>query len=260
MHGSRRTLPLQFSVRFRTSPGDRSTEQTAAMPEPSTAAWTLRGHVATARVAGARIDLAAPDVGLTMASDDGADELLGLDLLGGPPAPADHWIRGTDLTGIYEPDDPRRLRATAMWRSTPDGSPAWELVVSAQTALLHADAALAVVSHVACAEAAWLAAGEREWRPIRASGPLPEAAAAVLARRLRTAVLVAVHPQDPRRIVVDLAGSRARIACGIFPAVIEKGVILRSRVLATVGPARAADEWAAARSAAFAATPPFLDT
>jgi hypothetical protein len=224
-------------------------------------AWMLSGTVATSRAGAteARVDLAAADAGLAVASTDASDELLGLDLRGAATAPTDAWIRGADLTAIYEPDDQRRLRATAMWRVLADGIAAWELVVSAQTSLLHADAALAVVSRVACAEARWLGA-DAGWRPLRDAGPLPREATAVLTRRADTAVLVAVHPQDPRRIAVELVRGRARVECGIFPATLEKGVILRSRVLAAMGPAATAESWAAARTAAFAASPPFLDT
>lgn len=229
------------------------------MPALLTTAWTLSGTVGTARGTAASLDLTAPDAGLAVVSSDATDQLLGLDFRGAVTGPSDAWIRGTDLTAIYEPDDPRRLRATAMWRAMPDGLAAWELVVSAQTSLLRADAALAVVSHVACVEARWLGA-DGGWQPLRDSGPLPAEATAVLARRAETAVLVAVHPQDPRRITVDLARGRARVECGIFPAAVEKGVILRSRVLAAVGSAASAESWASARHAVFAAAPPFLDT
>lgn len=235
---------------------------TTAPTACSDSAWMLADLVATARAAAtvARLDLAAPAAGLTV-DGAGADHLLGVDLRGPCGGPADHWVRGTDLVATYEPDDPRRLRATAMWRLVPAAVAAWELVVSAQTALLHADPALAIVSDVACDAAWWTtaAAGSR-WTPLGEPRRLPDEAAAVLLRRATTAALVAVHPQDPRRIAVATAGGRARVECGIFPAAIEKGVILRSRVLAAVGPAAGAEAWAADLCATFAASPPFLDT
>lgn len=231
------------------------------MPATATAPWTLAALVATARAGTtvARLDLAAPAAGLVVG---GTDHLLGIDLRGPCGPPADHWARGADLTAIYEPDDRRRLRATAMWRLHPARVAAWELVVSAQTSLLHADAALAVVSDVACDGAAWAApaAGPCRWQPLRGSAPPPVEAAFMLARRDTTAAVLAVHPQDPRHIDVVVGNGRARVACGIFPAAIEKGVILRSRVLAAVGPAAGAEDWAAELCAAFAASPPFLDT
>lgn len=236
------------------------------MPTPTatTVSWTLSGVVATTTAATttARLDLAAPAAGLRLAETGRADQLLGIDLGGSAAPPADHWTRGPDLTAVYEPDDTRRLRATAMWRARPGSRAAWELVVSAQTALLHADPALAVVSDVACDRALWgtVAAAGCRWTPLEAAGPLPAEAALVLARRGVTSILMAVHPQDPRRIEVALADGRARVRCGIFPCALEKGVILRSRVLAAVGPAADDETWADALAAAFASSPPFLDT
>lgn len=235
-------------------------------PAPATRAspWSLAGTTATirARTTAARLDLAAPAAGLAIVGPDGDDRVLGIDLRAPAGPPADHWVRGGDLTAVYEPDDARRLRATAMWRFRPDAVAAWELVISAQTAVLHADAALAVVAEVAGDDALWTAtaAGSRAWTPLGEPRPLPATATAVLVRRGVTAVVVAVHPHDPRRIAVAVAGGRSRIECGIFPAAIEKGVILRSRVLAAVGPASGADTWAADLCASFAASPPFLDT
>lgn len=227
-----------------------------------TTPWTLAGFLATGRAATttARLDLAAPLAGLVVGGAGAADHLLGVDLRGPACPPADHWGRGADLTAVYEPDDVRRLRATAMWRLHPAAVAAWELVVSAQTSLLHADATLAVVSDVACDAAWWATAADGRWTPLGEPRRLPAAAVAVLARRATTAAVIAVHPQDPRGIAVATAGGRARIECAIFPAAIEKGVILRSRVLAAVGPAADADRWAADLCAAFAASPPFLDT
>ena len=235
---------------------------TRAAAEPaSPTAWSRVERVATVRAAGTegRVDLAAPDAGLQITTGDGVDRLLGIDLRAAAAAPVDHWARGGDLIAIYEPDDQRHLRATAMWRVRPAAVATWELVISAQTALLHADAALAVVSDVAGGDVHWAGADSR-WMPLVESRPLPAGALAVLVRRAATAAVVAVHPQDPRRIAVAHAAGRVRIECGIFPAAIEKGVILRSRVLAAVGAARGAESWAADACAAFAASPPVLDT
>ena len=195
---------------------------------------------------------------LHLAEADGVDHLLGVDLRAAG-APADDWVRGGDLTAVYEPDDARRLRATAMWRVRPAAVAAWELVISAQTALLHADAALAGVSDVAGGDAHWAAADAR-WMPLDASRPLPDEAVAVLVRRTATAVVVSVHPQDPRRIGVSRRDGRIRIECDIFSTALEKGVILRSRVVAAVGASRGAESWAGDVCRAFAASPPFLDT
>lgn len=232
----------------------------ASSPPARPATWTRAGAVATVHAADAeaRLDLAAPDAGLVVTAHDVVDHLLGIDLHAAAGMPVDHWVRGGDLTAVYEPDDSRRLRATAMWRVHRAEVAAWELVISAQTALLHADAALALVSLVAGTDVRWAAADAR-WMPLDAPGPLPAQAVAVLVRRGATAAVVAVHPQDPRHIVVT-GGGPVRIACGIFPAAIEKGVILRSRVLAAVGAAHGCESWAVDLCGAFAESPPFLDT
>ena len=234
-----------------------------ATSPPLRSPWTLAGTGATCRAAAteARLDLAAPAAGLAVGAAGRVDHLVGVDLRAAVAGPLDQWVRGADLTAIYEPDDARRLRATAMWRVWPGGPAAWELVLSAQTALLHADAALAVVSDLDGIDARWMqAAAGAPWTPVGAKGPLPVEAAAVLVRREGSAAIVAVHPQDPRRITVSTAAGRTRVACAIFPTAIEKGVILRSRVLAAVGPADRAESWAGELAGAFASSPPFLDT
>jgi hypothetical protein len=223
------------------------------------AAWTLANAVATARAGTleARLDLAAIAAGLVVAG--GCDHLLGVDLHAPAASPTDHWIRGADLTAVYEPADARRLRATVMWRACATPVAAWELVASAQTSLLHADATVAVVSQVSGNDVLWTAAAAR-WTPLSDTATLPAEATAVLVRRASTSVLVAVHPQDHVRITVARDGDASRVECGMFSAAIEKGVILRSRVLAAVGPAEKDQSWAADTCTAFAATPPFLDT
>lgn len=223
------------------------------------AAWTLAGAVATARAGAleARLDLAAVAAGLVVAG--GSDHLLGVDLHAPAAPPTDQWIRGADLTAVYEPADARQLRATVMWRARHFPVAAWELVASAQTWLLHADATVAVVSTVSGNDVRWNAASAR-WTRLGDAATLPAEATAVLVRRAATSVLVAVHPQDHVRITVARDGDTTRVVCGMFSAAIEKGVILRSRVLAAVGPAEKDHSWAADTCIAFAASPPFLDT
>jgi hypothetical protein len=225
----------------------------------TTAAWTLDDAVATAHAGAieARLDLSAVGVGLVLAG--GSDRLLGVDLHAPAAPPADRWIRGADLTAVYEPADARRLRATVMWRARPSPVSVWELVASAQTSLLHADATVAVVSRVSGHNVLWAAAPGR-WTPLRDAADLPVGATAVLVRRTTTSVLVAVHPQDHVRIALAHDGDAIRVACGMFSAAIEKGVILRSRVLAAVGPAAGDESWTTDTCSAFAASPPFLDT
>ena len=223
-------------------------------------AWTLAGLVA--QRANATINLAAAQAGLTIAAT--GDHLLGIDLgndPGGQYEPSDHWARGEDLVAIYEPADQRQLRATLMWRWLAAPSPAWELVVSAQTSLLESDSRVAVISDITADNIAWgrSTAGGVVWEPLGTGSPCPLAADCLLVQRSGDAVVVAVHPADARRIELVGAGERLRIACWLFSEAIEKGVLLRSRVRAAVGPHQDT-AWASATVAALAAAPPLLTT
>lgn len=229
----------------------------------------------------ARIDLGRPGAGLVVVAAgphdtdptrDAEDRLLGLDLLG-PARLVDHWIRGGDLAATYEPGDGRSLRATAMWRSlgaevgVTTGLRAWEVIVSAQTALLHAHAGLAVACDLHAALVAWgtLAApgsaGHVAWSAIANERWAPHARA-VLVRRpaAGSSVVVAVHADDGLGIAARLAAGRARIECRLFGDALEKGVLLRSRVLAAVGPATDDTAWADRLVRAYLDLPPMLDT
>jgi hypothetical protein len=256
------------SVRDRPG-GAAGTLQSRSMPSPSSPAspsvphWSLGGTVVTcARTPfAATLDLATPEHGLSIDGPDAVgDHLLGLDI-GASAAPSDHWLRGRDITAVYEPADDRRLRATAMWRRLDDhpGGIAWEVVVSAQTALLEAMADVAVVSSAAADRVAWAGADSR-WQHAATGDSIPDTATRILLRRRRSSLLVAVHPADARGIVVATANDRARVACRLFAAALEKGVLLRSRVLAAIGPAADDEAWAARLGDAFAASPAPLTT
>jgi hypothetical protein len=228
---------------------------TAAAP---TAVWKLIGL--TASDGRGQIDLTVPAAGLAVAGDDRLDDrVLGIDLRA-PAAAArliDHWARGDDVVGVYEPADPRRLRATAMWRSLPAGN-AWELVVSAQTALVESDSAIAVTCDLAQGALAWGRGTDRGvmWQPLAGDG-CPAEATCLLVRHSTAAVLIAVHPADARRILVASGGGRVHVTCWLFTAAIEKGVLLKSRVLAAIGPA-ADTAWADALVCGLATSPPPL--
>ena len=73
-------------------------------------------------------------------------------------------------------------------------------------------------------------------------------------------VLLAVHPADSRGLFVHRQDARARIACWLFSAAAEKGVLFRGRTLAAVGPAADDTAWATKLWAAFLAAPPMLTT
>ncbi|MGI9176490.1 MAG: hypothetical protein ACR2IT_01380 [Pirellulales bacterium] len=249
---------------------------------PSTphALWSLSDAVATQRAVGPHValelHLQRPADGLTTLTNDHRDHLLGVGVANSASAAGesegpltDHWLRGSDLTAIYEPADPRQLRATAMWRireAQPDVA-CWEAVVSAQTSLLESDASLAVISDVEADELLWSAPHESSphWQSVAPHTPLPEEATSLLIRRgsvngAATSVLIAGHPADRRRIALQRSGGRVRIECWLFPSVVEKGVLLRSRVLAAIGPRLADETWAGQAATTFAASPPPLTT
>jgi hypothetical protein len=214
----------------------------------------------------ATIDLDQPHHGITLASSGpaAADHLLGLDLRSDCRL-TDHWLRVDDVTAVYESTDARHLRTTAMWRLHPaaGGTRAWELVASAQTSLLHSDSVLAVVSEIEAADILWgtCTHGAVQWH----ADSSPEATCVLLghgkvAGTGSTSVLVAAHPGDARRLTVRRDGDRVVIECWLFSTELEKGVLLRSRVLAAIGPAADATRWAADLAASFAASPPMLTT
>jgi len=228
---------------------------------PAAPAWSLEGFVA--RQAAGWIDLHSPTTGITLPGTLAEDHLLALDLrsrAGAVPL-LDHWVRGDDLVAVYEPADPRRLKATAMWRPLPAPATGWELVVSAQTSLVESDSAVAVACDLAAGRISWgrQRHGHVDWTPLEALTLVPPEATCLLVRRTADAVLVAVHPADARQIVISRAGPRVEVACWLFSTALEKGVLLRSRVLAAVGPA-ADTAWAEAILTAFAAAPPPLTT
>jgi hypothetical protein len=220
---------------------------------------------AGARIAAA-IDLDQPRQGITLAGESVSSTrtLLGLDLRSECRL-TDHWVRGDDVTAVYESADARHLRTTAMWRlhSFDGATRAWELVASAQTSLLQSDSVLAVVSEIDATDIVWGTCTNAavQWH----TDPSPEATCVLIRRdgtdtSTGTSVLVAAHPGDARRLTVRRGGTRVVVECWLFSAALEKGVLLRSRVLAAVGPAADATRWAGDLAATFAASPPMLTT
>jgi hypothetical protein len=214
----------------------------------------------------AAIDLDHPRRGLTLTRSGmaGYDSLLGLDLRSECRL-TDHWVRGDDVTAVYESVDARHLRTTAMWRmhSSDGATRAWELIASAQTSLLQSDSVLAVVSEIEATDILWgtCSNGAMQWH----TDPSPEATCVLLGRggaagSASTSALVAVHPGDARRLTARRDGERIVIECWLFSTALEKGVLLRSRVLAAVGPGVDATRWAGDLAAKFAASPPVLTT
>lgn len=240
------------------------------MKSPSSAsAWSLTGRHATCLHGGlaATVDLDALRAGLAVIRPGAtaADHLLGIDFDGASRC-VDAWCRGGDLTAVHETLDGGRLRATAMWRATPpwlDGTHGtWcrELVVSAQTPVLETAPHVGVVADIAAETVAPI---------VCASGRLEPAAPGVDPHGFLVttpgdrAVLFLVHPLDARGATAAIVAGRARIAARLFPSAVEKGVLLRSRVLTAIGPATAATapgSWATTIATAFAASAPVLTT
>jgi hypothetical protein len=200
------------------------------------------------------IDVDVPGQGIVC----GGDQLLGLDLRS-PCTASDHWMRGDDIIAVYEPDDPRHLRATALWRSRSlPGIAAWELIASATTSRTQSDTSLAVVSEIATAAVIWgcATAAGIQWHDVE-----PMAFDCLLVRRPAAAggsVFVAVHPADSRGIVVQSDHDRIRVAGWLFSAAAEKGVLFRGRAVAAIGPTAGDMEWAERLWAEFIAAPPML--
>jgi hypothetical protein len=242
-----------------------------SVPPQSTrveSAWIATGtRLTDSRSASpAAIDLDRPRQGITLAGQgqSSANSLLGLDLRSECRL-TDHWVRGDDVTAVYESADARHLRTTAMWRLHPsDGATrAWELIASAQTSLLQSDSVLAVVSEIEATDILWgtCTKGAVRWH----ADPSPEATCVLMRQdgtdtSDSTSVLVAAHPGDARRMTARRDGKRVVVECWLFSTELEKGVLLRSRVLAAVGPAANATDWAGDLAAKFAVSPPMLTT
>ena len=214
----------------------------------------------------AAVDLDQPRQGITLAGHGVSppSSLLGLDLRSECRL-TDHWVRGDDVTAVYETADARHLRTTAMWRlhASDAATRAWQLIASAQTSLLQSDSVLAVVSEIDATDILWgtCTDGTVQWH----ADPSPDATCVLLGRSgatdsNSTSVLVAAHPGDARRMTARRDGTRVVVECWLFSTELEKGVLLRSRVLAAVGPAADATRWAGDLAAKFAASPPMLTT
>jgi len=248
-----------------------SKSSTAAAPVA--AAWSFDGHVALTLSPGVRLDLTHPSAGL---ETPGGDHLLGLDL-GVELPPIDRWARGDDVTATWESGDQRALRATGLWRHIPTqkrnshpgvgtdatGVSAWELIASATTARLRSDSALAVVSDLhadSVLTSAWGEGAHPTFTPGVDRRNDAQTGIVLVRRTGGPSVLVMLHPSDHQAVTIERHGSRIRIGCWLFPTGVEKGVLLRSRVLAAIGPADGDLGWSADVARWFAASPPDLAT
>ena len=227
--------------------------------------WTLSGGEASAGAPRTAANLGDAAAGLTVG---GGVRVLGVAVPAGCQ-PTEAWTRGADLTAIYEPGDDRGLRITAMWRLGEEeparaGVSSWQLVLSAQTSLLATAAELTVLADVA--NAGTITTGR--WRGTAVDW---EADPHGIARCVRLCpsgaasgecLVIAIHPDDSG--VVECSPTQAggvEIRCRLFPSSVEKGVLLRSRVLAALGPLASADDgadWSATMLEQFAGSEPIL--
>jgi hypothetical protein len=235
-------------------------------PHREPAPWTLSGCDAVATAVNTRIDLAEAPLGLAVA--DGL-QVLGL-LLPEGCRPVEAWQRGTDLTAVYEPQDDRQLRITAMWRlgaaASGSATRSWQMVLSSQTSLLTSTAELTVISTIngvhsnehgrwAGDSVAWEIEHELPATCLRVRQATPDG--------VGRCVLIAIHPDDPGAITTERRDNGSeQVACRLFPSDVEKGVLLRSRVLVAVGTdeatLEASDGWSADLLRQFAGSPPVL--
>lgn len=217
-----------------------------------------------------------PQYGLQDVSIDGAmlpsTQLLGVDLgPAGNTAPADCYVRGADLVVAYANAPRPELRTEIYWRSVAQPAAgalaAIELLASVQTSLLDSQPAIEVRSQLPDADVWTLEANQSARRILPAApGASQITTAGCHLFRLADAELSyaqMVHPADlePARLSrVALGDSRPagwQLCHPLFASRLEKGVILRARVLGALLPRESDEALARAIYAAFAAeTPP----
>jgi len=238
-------------------------------PSAPATAWAISSGCATSLLAGPRssIDLDQPAAGIQLWRQTSEPQrLLGLDV-DAACVRRDAWCRGGDVTAVYEPIGGAPLRATAMWRATPPWCDAafaphvWrrELVVSAQTPLLEATPRIAVTADVAGRNPTPVTV-----RPggLTASGPDEPVHGFLVPGPGDSLLLFLVHPMDARSIDLQTLGDRVGLEARLFPEAVEKGVLLRSRVIAAIGTAdgQGIPGWADSLAGDFAASEPVLTT
>lgn len=265
--------------------------KTRPLEQPATApCWqTDRGTVGVCRFTdndrSGQLDLRAPQQGVRLDTRPGdagpPTELLAVRLPAGNDQPVDSWVRGSTAVAIHEPRDSRRLRITSLWRFRPNPAAlTLELVLSAQTALVRSDGAVAVDCRLPAAAISLgiTADSPTEWTPVTTNldGPrpieipwqhLPDAAVLCLLfhRAVRDqSVAVLVRRDEGRQLrlrqttAADVKPAQFALTNWFFPTLIEKGVLHRSRLQAVLGPGKNDREWAAAAAAGLARQPPLL--
>lgn len=278
-------------------PDDSATASCAPTPLPwqptplSETTETLTWRCGSGATAG-RLDLQQPHQGIAFeAGSSNPLRLLGVRLSPSQAvasSPVDSWVRAADAFGVYEPHDSRRLRVTAQWRlETPAAAVqagtcdtiAIELVLSAQTSRVTSAGTLAVDCQLTTTEllVGWWHDSQLRWA---AGDPLESlrttwnrlpltAVCCLLCRGVVAGQSLAIFlRRDEVRHLLVTAMPRPTVVAGqprsysltswCFPTLIEKGVLHRSRLRATLGTSTADREWAAETAASFAAEPPLL--
>ncbi|MBI3462819.1 MAG: hypothetical protein HY000_07130 [Planctomycetes bacterium] len=249
----------------------------------SSTVWQLHGwqaHLQVGSFAG-QVNLLAPHQGLslTLGPENGVVvlDILGIELPSPAPGPenppADSYVRGDDLVVVFAQAGPRPVRVEAYWRAghSPAAMLSVELQVSVQTSLLESVPELVADSALPGAEV-WQLRDPRAGVFERLSQPhgeairlQPEQGAGCLLFRLPGSSLSyaeMIHPSDFRedQLATAAADSDLTLRHRLFSGELEKGVILRGRVLGLLLP-RENDQQAAAQAfAAFSESPPPLTT
>lgn len=248
------------------------------MPEQP---WRLDARKASLRLArlSAVVYPLEPALGLCELQIDGrpistACNPLGVDLVGGAkrpsPAAVEEYVRGGDLVATYADCPAPQLRSQIYWRATSHRTEgaiaAIELVISVQTSLLDSSPRLATRSTLNVDEAVYLPSAGDAKRVEEGKS------SCCLYRLSETPFSYAemVHPAQSQESAVEVpanagaggdAGStRLELRHQLFPERLEKGVILRARVLGVFLDRQGDLEAAARHYAAFLAAEPPLTT
>lgn len=250
------------------------------------ATWQLTGPRAQLQLPkfAAQIDLLQPAQGLTelvVASESLAGNLLRVDVPSVPAASpqevADWYQRCGDLVATYAQTEARPFRTQIYWRSEShalDGAlAAIELVASVQTSLLDSHPQLTISSLVPCTEVWHLAhPGNQGAQRVTCSSKAPfradfsQGSCYLLRLSGGWSYAEMVHPLDMRESTIEPVVDRehgrelVEIRHRLFTAELEKGVILRSRVLGLLLPREHDLAAAAQHYAQFAAAEPPLTT
>jgi hypothetical protein len=243
--------------------------------------WRLDARTASLRLArlSAVVRPLEPALGLCELRIDGrpisaACSPLGVELNDGAqrpsPAVVDEYVRGGDLVATYADCPARELRSQIYWRAsshrTEGAIAAIELVISVQTSLLDSSPRLATRSTLNADEAYCVSSADN------ASQIEGGMSSCYLYRLAATPFSYAemVHPAQSRESTVevpanagasdDAASTRLELRQQLFPERLEKGVILRARILGLFLDRQGDSEAAARHYAAFLAAEPPLTT